>query len=356
MPTTPSPAPASPTSLDAYRARAGQRPRTPRAPRGGPGLTELHDHFARAASPATPDRPFHRAVASVLARAEQVPAGDQVAWEQFLAILARHHVQARAAANCGVLANLVGIATFGDAADFVVLADLSARLGATRLASVQHRTARFVEPHPTFPVTTEAVRRMVAVSAHPIAGNSLDTAVALLAEGVDPDEFLPVVRTAGELRGLVDGGTVLEWRHHLAMIAASPWSPYAQHLVDLAEVIERPLVGDVVNRYTGLCRDRLKESEREHVADEVRRLVHASGVTQRQFAQWVGTSPSRLSSYVSGAVTPSASLMLRMTRTSRLLQERDVRDAPSAGSEQSWGAARATADEGTTGRSHLSVV
>lgn len=349
-------APVGATSLDDYRARADQRPRRPRAPAGAPGVTELRDHFSRAASPATPERPFHRAVASVLSRAERVPADDQLAWDHFLGILGRHRDRPRAATSCGVLANLVGIATFGDAADFVVLTDLSARLGATRLASVQHRTARFIEPHPTFPVTTEAVRRMVAVSAHPVVGGSLDSAVALLAEGVDPDEFLPVIRTAAELRGLVDGGTVLEWRHHLAMIAASPWSPYAQHLVDLSDVIERPLAGEVIDRYTGLCRDRHKDSEREHVADEVRHLVHASGVTQRQFAQWVGTSPSRLSTYVSGAVTPSAALMLRMTRTSRLLQERDMPHAPSAGSEQSWGAARAAADVGTTGRSHLSVV
>jgi transcriptional regulator with XRE-family HTH domain len=100
--------------------------------------------------------------------------------------------------------------------------------------------------------------------------------------------------------------------------------------------------------------------------------VSASGITQRQFAQWVGTSPSRLSSYVSGSVTPSASLMLRIARTSRLLQERDVPKAPLTLSEESWGAARAAADgRGTEGladpaervsgslgrdRSHLSAV
>ncbi len=53
-------------------------------------------------------------------------------------------------------------------------------------------------------------------------------------------------------------------------------------------------------------------------------MVFDSGSSQRQFAHWVGTSPSRLSTYISGSVTPSASMMLRMRRTSRLLQEREL--------------------------------
>lgn len=352
------PAPdAGATSLADYRERiTAGRSRTRRGAKAAVDIAAVCDHYAAAAAPATPDRPFHRTVVTALSRAERVGPEDAATWDRFVGILDRQRSRPRTAITCGVLANLVGIATFGDAADFVVLTDLSARLGATRLAAVQHRTARFVEPDPSFPVTTRALHRMVVASAHPVASGSLDSAVTLLAEGVDADAFLPVIRTAAELRGLVEGGSVLEWRHHLAMIAASPWSPYSRHLVALAIAIERPLAGEVIERYTDLSRDRLKESEREQVAGEVRRLAHASGVSQAQFAQWIGTSASRLSTYVSGSVMPSASLMLRIARTSRLLQERDVRAAPSAAAEQSWGAARPTADGDDTGRSHLSVV
>ncbi|WP_367262084.1 helix-turn-helix domain-containing protein [Pimelobacter simplex] len=41
---------------------------------------------------------------------------------------------------------------------------------------------------------------------------------------------------------------------------------------------------------------------------------------QRQFAARIGTSPSRLSSYIRGSVTPSAALFLRIQRASRALQ------------------------------------
>ena len=154
------------------------------------------------------------------------------------------------------------------------------------------------------------------------------------------------------------------------MIAATPWSPYARHLVDLAQQADHPQVAEVIDRFTEVCRDHNKEREREDVAEDVRRLVADSGATQREFAHWLGTSPSRLSTYVSGTVTPSASLMLRMARTSRLLQEREVPPTPSSRSEQSWGAARADVDGGTEGpgptervpgalgraRSHLSAV
>ena len=37
-----------------------------------------------------------------------------------------------------------------------------------------------------------------------------------------------------------------------------------------------------------------------------------SGLTQRDFARRMGTSASRVSTYVNGLVTPSASMMIRI--------------------------------------------
>lgn len=359
---------AVPTSLAAHRARADVPLATPDAQTLD--ARALHAFFAAAAQSDRSGGGYHRMVAAVLARADRLPAADGTEWDRFLSLVGRHRLNPKAALNCGVLANLVGIAAFGDDADLVTLSELNHQLGVDRVAAVQHRAARFVEPDPTFPITTAALRRMVASSPHPVVGSILDSAVALLLAGVDPDQALPVIRTGAELVGVVDGGSVLEWRHHLAMIAASPWSPYPPHLVDLARQAGRPRVAEVVDRFTEVCRDRHKESEREQVAEQVRRLVCDSGVTQRRFAEWVGTSPSRLSSYVSGNVTPSASLVLRMTRTSRFLQERDVHATPSSRSERSWGGARGDGDGGDEGpgptervpgalgraRSHLSAV
>ena len=57
-------------------------------------------------------------------------------------------------------------------------------------------------------------------------------------------------------------------------------------------------------------------AERALVAEEVRQLVDVSGLSLTEFASRMGTSVSRLSTYRSGRVTPSAALMTRMRRVS----------------------------------------
>jgi len=53
-------------------------------------------------------------------------------------------------------------------------------------------------------------------------------------------------------------------------------------------------------------------TEREAVAEEVRGLIRDSKLSRTEFASLIGTSPSRLSTYASGKVTPSAALLVRM--------------------------------------------
>ncbi|HSS41807.1 MAG TPA: helix-turn-helix transcriptional regulator [Solirubrobacterales bacterium] len=57
-------------------------------------------------------------------------------------------------------------------------------------------------------------------------------------------------------------------------------------------------------------------AERMAVASEIQRLIEESGLTRHAFASHIGTSTSRLSTYATGKVTPSAALMLRMRRVS----------------------------------------
>ena len=50
------------------------------------------------------------------------------------------------------------------------------------------------------------------------------------------------------------------------------------------------------------------------MAEEVRQLIARSGLSQAAFAERIGTSASRLSTYASGKVIPSATLVVRMRR------------------------------------------
>src|ERR1019366_1744013 len=71
---------------------------------------------------------------------------------------------------------------------------------------------------------------------------------------------------------------------------------------------------ELLEGVVGRARKLAADSERTQVASEVRRLVECSGLSQRDFAERIGTSGSRLSTYISGKVVPSAALMVRMRR------------------------------------------
>lgn len=61
-------------------------------------------------------------------------------------------------------------------------------------------------------------------------------------------------------------------------------------------------------------------ADRSEVASRIRRAVSSSGLTSAEFARLVGTSASRLSTYCSGKVTPSAAMLVRIERTAKSMQ------------------------------------
>jgi len=71
---------------------------------------------------------------------------------------------------------------------------------------------------------------------------------------------------------------------------------------------------EAMGRVIGQARRVAEKSEREAVAAEIGALVHESGLSRAECASGIGTSTSRLSTYVTGKVTPSAALLVRMRR------------------------------------------
>jgi DNA-binding transcriptional regulator YiaG len=128
---------------------------------------------------------------------------------------------------------------------------------------------------------------------------------------VSPDDAvaewpLEAVQTALERGGLK------HWRRLADAIRAEPWGPVAR-CTEEALSYSRPYgIHSAFERTIAWARDAAEESERNAVAAEIDRLVRASGLSRAEFASRVGTSASRLSTYVTGKVTPSAALMVRM--------------------------------------------
>lgn len=117
---------------------------------------------------------------------------------------------------------------------------------------------------------------------------------------------LEAIQTAFERGGLK------HWRRLAAAIKAAPWGPVAR---DLEEVLtySRPYgVAKTMERVIEQARRDAETAERMAVANEIQRLIEESGLSRHEFASQIGTSTSRLSTYATGKVVPSAALLVRM--------------------------------------------
>jgi DNA-binding transcriptional regulator YiaG len=90
-----------------------------------------------------------------------------------------------------------------------------------------------------------------------------------------------------------------------------------------------PLIGspELLEGVVSRARKLAADSEREDVASEVRELGGRSGLSKQDFAERISTSRTRLSTYMSGKVVPSAALMVRMRRVALHASETATHDA-----------------------------
>jgi DNA-binding transcriptional regulator YiaG len=112
----------------------------------------------------------------------------------------------------------------------------------------------------------------------------------------------------------VERGTLPDWRRLAAVIQADPWGPVAQQVLQAIRLSRPYGTAELLEGMVARARKLAADSEREDVAAEVRNLVGRSGLSKQDFAERIGTSRSRLSTYMSGKVVPSAALMVRMRR------------------------------------------
>ncbi len=116
------------------------------------------------------------------------------------------------------------------------------------------------------------------------------------------------------LVAIIERGTISDWAHVTRELRGDPWGPVARQ-VELYLSYAQPWgVGPLLERTLASARQQAAADERAAVADEVRALVDLSGLSLSEFASRIGTSRTRLSTYRSGRVTPSAALMVRMRR------------------------------------------
>lgn len=112
----------------------------------------------------------------------------------------------------------------------------------------------------------------------------------------------------------VERGTLPDWRRLATAIQVDPWGPIAHQVLEAVRLSHPYGTTELLEGVVARARELATESERADVASEVRALVASSGMSKQDFAERIGTSRSRLSTYISGKVVPSATLMVRMRR------------------------------------------
>jgi DNA-binding transcriptional regulator YiaG len=112
----------------------------------------------------------------------------------------------------------------------------------------------------------------------------------------------------------LERGDLADWHRIVAEIGADPWGKTARQVEEVLSHSRPYGLADAIEAALSRARERAEATERAAVAAGIREAVQRSGLSRAEFASRIGTSASRLSTYASGKVTPSATLMLRIHR------------------------------------------
>ncbi len=119
---------------------------------------------------------------------------------------------------------------------------------------------------------------------------------------------------------VIERGLVADWQPLIAELRRSPWGATARRVAAYLTFAEPGSTARLFTLVLARARSAAEAAERAEVATRVRDAIAASGKTAAAFAADIGTSPSRLSTYTSGRVVPSAGLLLRIERAGAELQ------------------------------------
>lgn len=113
----------------------------------------------------------------------------------------------------------------------------------------------------------------------------------------------------------IDRGLVPDWRPVFEEIQRSPWGPVARRVERYLAYRDPDGASTLFTLAIDHARNEADRADRAEVAARVRAALDQAGTTKAEFAASVGTSASRLSTYLNGKVTPSAALLARIERT-----------------------------------------
>jgi DNA-binding transcriptional regulator YiaG len=130
---------------------------------------------------------------------------------------------------------------------------------------------------------------------------------------ISPDDPVSTWPTEA-VQTALERGDLDDWRRLADEIKRDPWGRTARQVEEVLSH-SRPFgVAELMESALADIRAAVEARERAEVAAQVRIAIERSGLRRAEFAARIGTSTTRLSTYATGRVTPSATLMLRIRR------------------------------------------
>lgn len=123
-----------------------------------------------------------------------------------------------------------------------------------------------------------------------------------------------------ELLAAVDRGSLPDWQRIVSAVRADPRGELVETLREVFEAAEDSGVVTALRRSVELAQADADAADRRAVARRMTELVAASGLDQAAFARRIGTSRTRLNTYLNGRTTPSAAVLLRAERLTRSIR------------------------------------
>ena len=137
--------------------------------------------------------------------------------------------------------------------------------------------------------------------------------MALKFRNVDASPDDPVESWPQEgIQAALERGSLSDWGRIQRAVARAPWGPVARSLEQVLTYCKPCGVAGLMERGLARARSAAERAERDEVATRVRRAIAKSSLDRKRFAEAIGTSESRLSTYATGSVCPSAAMLLRI--------------------------------------------
>ena len=112
----------------------------------------------------------------------------------------------------------------------------------------------------------------------------------------------------------MERGLVSDWQPILREIRQRPFGRIARYITHYAANPDDARAAAFFSEALRRARKTQEDRERDEVISRIRHSLETSELSQADFAKEIGTSASRLSTYLSGQVMPSAAMLVRIEK------------------------------------------